>query len=774
VSESAFMCKPGGRTGDNPEVLGVQEILDQWGIERVEQVIDILGLMGDSSDNVPGVPGIGPKTAQKLIAKYDSVENLLDNVEDLKGKQKENLITFREQALLSKELVTINREVPVGISLDDLEVVDRDDDELKKLFIELEFNTLGKRVFGDAFVADPQQALNFGGEAEVAELKTIGDVEHEYILVDTPEKEHALLDELKSAGVFCFDTETTGLNAKTCKLIGLAFSVKPHAGYYVPVPDDPSGAEELLEKFRGVLEDPGLSKIGHNIKFDYSVLLWHGITLKGKLFDTMLAASLIVPDMRRTMDYLSQALLGYTPIKISSLIGEKGKEQKSLRDVDIQKVAEYATEDADVTLQLAKYFEPRIAEMGQTRVFEEVECPLVPVLSHMEYEGVRMDVEVIKALSDDLKSEIINTRDTIFALAGEEFNLNSPKQLGEMLFDKLKLDPNARRTSKSKQYQTSENVLQRLAHKHEIVKEIMDYRIYTKLKSTYVDSLPNSVFAPTGRVHTHYEQAVTATGRMQSHGPNLQNIPIRTEKGRQIRKAFVPKNEDYLLLSADYSQIELRVVAELSKDDGMMQTFKDGGDIHNATAMRIYGLEEEEVTDEMRRRAKTVNFGIIYGISPFGLAERLDIPRWQASELIEQYFEQFPGAKNYMDETVEFAKENGYVETITGRRRYLRDINSRNTTTRKGAERNAINSRIQGTAADMIKIAMHKIHHEMEMRQLKSRMLMQVHDELVFDMHREEADELMPVVEKQMATAIPMEVPIVVDMGVGEHWLEAH
>jgi len=533
---------------------------------------------------------------------------------------------------------------------------------------------------------------------------------------------------------------------------------------------DPDGADRVLEEFRGILEDSTIGKIGHNIKFDYSVLLWHGLRVQGKLFDTMLAAWLAVPDLRRSMDYLSEALLAYTPIKITSLIGEKGEQQKSLREVDVEKVAEYAAEDADITLQLSDVLRPKIEEMGQAEVFETVECPLVPVLAHMEYEGVRMDVDVIKGLSEDLKSEISSARNEIFELAGTEFNLNSPKQLGEMLFDTLKLDPDARRTAKSGQYQTSERVLQRLAHKHAIVQKIMDYRVCAKLKSTYVDSLPGSVFEGTGRVHTHYEQAVTATGRMQSHGPNLQNIPIRTEKGREIRKAFVPRNSDFVLMSADYSQIELRVAAEISGDVGMGQIFSEGGDIHTATAVKIYGVDNEE----MRRRAKTVNFGIIYGISPFGLAERLDIPRTQAAELIDQYFEQFPGVKKYTEDTISFAKEHGYVETIMGRRRYLRDINSRNTTTRKGAERNAINSRIQGTAADMIKIAMSLIQDEMSRRRLNSRMLMQVHDELVFDMHRDEADELMPIVERLMATAIPMSVPIVVEMGVGEHWLEAH
>ena len=790
VSETTFISKP-GRTGDGAEILGVPEILKQWEIERVDQVIDMLGLMGDASDNVPGVPGIGSKTAQKLIAQYGSVEGLLDHVDELKGKQKENVETYREQALLSKELVTIDLNVPLDFALDDLVVVNRDDEKLKTLFVELEFNTLGKRLFGDAFNAGPQgsqgpsqQTLLFGDEPRgekhepVADVKhkTIADVKHEYHLVDTPEKRAALIRELAQQKAFCFDTETTGLNPRTCELLGLAFSIQPHTGYYVAMPEDPDENKAVLEEFRGLLENPDTEKIGHNLKFDIAVLLWQGVTVCGQLFDTMLAAYVATPDLRRGMDFLSLTLLGYEPIKITSLIGEKekGKTQKTLREVPVDTVAEYAAEDADITLQLAEVLRPKIKEMGQTRVFEDVECPLVSVLAQMEYEGIRMEVPVIEALSEDLKDELVAIRERIYDMADEKFNLNSPKQLGEVLFDKLKLDPNARRTSKTGQYQTGESILQRLAHKNEIVEQILMYRTYAKLKSTYLDTLPGTVFKGTGRVHTHYEQSVTATGRLQSHGPNLQNIPIRTEKGREIRKAFVPRDENYTLLSADYSQIELRVAAELSDDEGMKKAFHDGLDIHAATAMKVYGLSEDDVTDDMRRQAKTVNFGIIYGISAFGLSERLDIPRGEAGELINQYFEQFPGTKKYMDETIAFAVEHGYVETMIGRRRYVRDIHSRNATTRKGAERNAINSRIQGTAADMIKIAMRRVQDALHEQELKTRMLLQVHDELVFDMHKDEADIVMPLVEEAMKNALPMSVPIVVEMGTGNNWLEAH
>ena len=778
VSNKTFISKP-GRTGDGAEILGVPEILKQWEIERVDQVIDMLGLMGDSSDNVPGIPGIGPKTAQKLIAQYGSVEGLLDHVDELKGKQKENVETYREQALLSKELVTIHLNVPMDLGLDNLAVKKRDEQKLKTLFAELEFSTLGKRLFGNDFNVDQQQISLFGDEtvlADVSKHKTIANVEHTYHLVDTPEKRAALIEKLAQQKTFCFDTETTGLNPRTCELLGLAFSFQPHTGYYVPIPEDPDENKAVLEEFRGILENPDTEKIGHNLKFDLAVLLWQGVWVQGPVFDTMLAAYVTAPEMRRGMDSLSLALLGYEPIKIESLIGkkEKGKEQKTLREVPLDKVAEYAAEDADITVQLSEALRPKIKEMGQTRVFEDIECPLVSVLAQMEYEGIRMEASVIEALSEDLKDELVAIRERIYDLADETFNLNSPKQLGEILFDKLKLDPNARRTARTKQYQTGESILQRLAHKHEIVEQILMYRTYSKLKSTYLDMLPGTVFKNTGRVHTHYEQAVTATGRLQSHGPNLQNIPIRTEKGREIRKAFVPRNENYTLLSADYSQIELRVAAELSRDEEMHRAFREGLDIHAATAMKIYGLDERNVTDDMRRQAKTVNFGIIYGISAFGLAQRLNIPRFEAGNLIEQYFEQFPGAKKYMDDTIDFAREHGYVETMTGRRRYLRDIHSRNATTRKSAERNAINSRIQGSAADMIKIAMRRVQDALFERDLKTRMLLQVHDELVFDMHKDEADIVMPLIEDAMKNALPMSVPIVVEMGMGNTWLEAH
>ena len=775
VSERSFICKP-GNTGDNFETMGVDDVLEKWGIESIDQVIDMLGLMGDASDNVPGVPGIGEKTAQKLIARFGSVENLLENTDQLKGKQKERIEENRDMALLSKSLVTIERNVPLEVTPDSFTVKDRRDEALKKLFVELEFNTLGKRLFGDEFSAAPR--LTVAGTQEDLfssdQLKTIADVPHDYRCVDTPESRAALIASLSRSSSFCFDMETTSLDPKTCDILGFAFAIKPHTGYYVPMPEVREDVLRVANEFRPLFDDTGKELIGHNIKFDLSVLRWHGYTVSCRIFDTMLAAYVTVPDLRRTMDYLSQALLGYSPISITSLIGEKGEEQGTLKDVSLERVVEYAAEDADITLQLAELLRPRIEEMGQGTVFNTIECPLVPALVEMEHEGVRMDVEQLNLLSRLLDEEIHRSSDRITELAGEPVDFNSAKQLGHLLFDKLQIDPNAKRTAKTGQYSTAESVLRRLAPKHEIVEQILHYRMCTKLNSVYVSQLPHSVFKKTGRVHTSYEQAVIATGRIQSHGPNLQTIPVRTEMGRQIRKAFVPRDDDFLLLAADYSQIELRIAAELSRDEGMMTTFIQKEDIHSATAMKIYDVDFDGVTDEMRRWAKTVNFGIIYGISAFGLAERLNIPRWQAQELIDQYFAKYPGTLKYMEETVKYAEEHGFVETMTGRRRYLRDINSRNNTTKRAEERVAINSRIQGTAADLIKLAMTRIHGELRKRECRTRMLLQVHDELVFDLHKSEEDALPGLIEECMRGALPMTVPIEVEIGIGGNWLEAH
>ena len=764
VSERSFMYKPG--RGDEAEVLGVAEILAQWQVERIDQVIDVLGLMGDSSDNVPGVPGIGPKTAQKLIAQYGSVEGLLAHSDQLKGKQKQNVEEHREQALLSKELVTIECNVPLDVGLADLAKAEWDRPKLKALCTELEFNTLGRRLLGDEFRAEKDQAHG--------PLKGVADVEPDYQLADAPDKRRALIAALLEQPAFCFDVETNGLDVRQCDLIGLAFSWAAGTGHYVPLPRERAEVLAVLEEFRPVFASEASEKVGHNLKYDLGVLRWHGLQVEGPFFDTMLAATLAEPELRRSMDELAKSLLAYAPKSISELIGERGGEQLTLLQVPVEQVAEYACEDADITFQLAAVLRPKIEAVGQHQVFYEIEAPLLPVLVDMEYEGIRMEGTALTALSRQFEEASELARERVFELAGERFNLNSGHQLGRVLFEKLALDPNARRTQKTGQYQTGEQVLRRLAHRHEIARQVLNYRLHTKLKSTYVDQLPSAVYTATGRVHTNYEQLMTATGRMKSDRPNLQNIPIRSEQGREIRRAFVPRNGSYLLFSADYSQIELRIAAALSRDEGMLDTFNSGGDIHVATAAKIYQVAEDQVTAQMRRQAKAVNFGIIYGISPFGLAERLDITRREATERIEQYFAQYPGVQRYVAETVEFARDKGYVETVTGRRRYLRDINSRNATTRKGAERNAINTRIQGTAADMIKLAMSRIHRLLREEGFRSTLLLQVHDELVFDLHLDEVETLPPLVAREMREALPMEVPIEIEMGTGENWLEAH
>ncbi len=771
VSERTLLYRP-GRSGRPPELLNQDDVLAKWKIERIEQIPDLFGLMGDAIDNVPGVPGIGEKTAQKLLADFGTVEQLLDRVEEIKGKRRQVLQEHADQARLSKRLVTIETDVPVELEIETLKRGPADDKALTGLFSELEFNALGKRLFGDDFEAGVQR-LHAGVE-DPHEVRSIADVEHDYRTVEDAAGRAALISELKQAGAFALDLETTSLNPRTCELLGLAVSHTPHAGAYVPFPEDEEEGRAVLEELRPLLEDPAVAKIGHNLKFDLVALRWHGIEVQGRLFDTMVAAFLAVPDLRRSLDYLSQALLGYRPVPIADLIGERGEDQRSMREVPLRELTEYAVEDADVALQLSHKLEPMLEESGQMPLYEEVEAPLIPVLAAMEHAGIRVDPAILKTISDELAERIESAAQRIEELAGEPFNLNSPQQLGNILFEKLQLDPNARRTSKSKQYKTDEMVLTRLSHEHEIAARILDHRLCTKLKSTYLDMLPGAIFPGTGRVHTHYEQAVAATGRMQSSGPNLQNIPIRTEQGREIRKAFVPGGPEYTLLAADYSQIELRIIAEICGDERMNRAFREREDIHAVTASRIWGVPEEMVDDEMRRQAKTVNFGIIYGISAFGLSERLGLPRKLGQQFIEQYFEEYPGVRRYMDETIEFCKEHGYVETMLGRRRYLKDIHSRNRAVRAAAERNAINSPIQGTAADMIKRAMVAIHRQQVERGWKTRMLLQVHDELLFDLHREEEEEVREVVSREMKEAIPMKVPIDVEMGTGETWLDAH
>jgi DNA polymerase-1 len=805
VSERSFLYKP-SRSGEGIEILGLPEVLLKWGIERPSQVIDILGLWGDASDNIPGVPGIGEKTAAKLVAQYKSVENLLAHTGELKGKLKENLETYREQALLSKRLATINLEVPCPIPLDDLRLREPDNEALRKLFVEFEFNAIGRRLFGDDFKSgrgfeaeavpapavkkssvtedlvlvsedaedEPAQGEPKKEEAPVSpNLKTITDVPHTYHLVTTAKQRADLIKSLRGVKSFCFDTETTGLDPRDARIIGIAFSIAEHTGWYVALPAAPAEAKAVLAEFRLVLEDEKIEKVGHNLKYDLSVLKWHGVEVHGRMFDTMIAHSLIEPDMRHGMDYLSEVYLGYSPVPITRLIGDEKSEQINMSAVAPELVAEYSAEDADVTWQLRAKLEPLLKEKGQERVFYEVEAPLIPVLVDMEFEGIRVESAALEEFALQLSKEMVEHEKTIYLLAGTEFNLNSPRQLGKILFDVLKLAEKPKKT-RTGEYATNEQTLIALASEHAIVQRLLDFRAATKLKSTYADALPGTIWPGTGRVHTTFNQVVTATGRLNSQNPNLQNIPIRTKKGREIRKAFVPRGAGHVLLSADYSQIELRIIAALSHETGMLEAFRDNLDIHTATAAKVYSVALDAVTSEMRRKAKMVNYGIAYGISAFGLAQRLGIPRKEAAEIIEQYFAKYPGVARYMRDTIASAQKLGYVETVTGRRRYLRDIRSANGAVRGAAERNAINAPIQGTAADMIKLAMIAIHRELSRRHLKTRMLLQVHDELVFDVFKPEEKEVRPIIEEKMRTAIKLDVPIVVEMGLGQNWLEAH
>ncbi len=777
VSETSFIFKP-GRQGSDHEILGLPEVLAKWEVERPDQVIDILGMWGDTSDNIPGIPGIGEKTAKKLIKQFGSLEGLLENTDQLKGKQKEKVIEFGEQGVLSKKLATIQLDVPLGTTLDDLVVRDYHEDQLKGFFIEFEFTTLGQRLFGKNFKIGRGARLRAQG-IDPDELKTIQEIEKHYQTVDTEEKQAKLLTDLKKQKAFCFDTETSSLDPVHCQLLGLAFSWKANEGYYLPLPtEDQKAAEAILEALAPVLTDPKKELVGHNLKFDISVLRARGLAVDGPFFDTMLAHSLIDPDQRHGMDYLSEVYLGYTPISITSLIGERTDPDGQLSmlemtERDPEKVAQYAAEDADVTWQIAEKLRPILKEKGQEKVFYEIECPLMPVLSDMEAEGIAIDTEALADVGNQLAERAEVLKGNVFQEARTEFNLDSPKQLGEVLFDQLKLVEKPKKT-RTGQYATNEQVLSSLAPHHQIVQNILDYREATKLKSTYVDNLPGCVHRDTGRVHTTFQQLITATGRLQSHDPNLQNIPIRSEQGKEIRRAFIPGGKDRVLMAADYSQIELRVMASLSGDENMCAAFQKNADIHTATAAAVHGVAPDDVLPEMRRTAKMVNFGIIYGISAFGLGQRLGIPKKEAEVIIEEYFKLYPGVKAHMDGTIARAKEDGYVETMTGRRRYLRDINSSNWTVRGAAERTAINTPIQGSAADMIKLAMIRVAAALKKENLRTKMLLQVHDELVFDLYRDEQLLVAPLVEQCMQEALPLKVPIVVEMGVGENWLDAH
>lgn len=788
VSDNIFIFKP-ARMGNGAEILGVPEILEKWEITDVSQVIDILGLWGDAVDNIPGIPGVGEKTAKKLIQEYGSVEGLLANVDKLKGKLKENVINFTEQALISKKLATILLDVPIELESLNLEVESPNKDILEPLFAELEFRTLGKRVFGDDFSVIDNNKNNTGQmdlfsspeinsipsseNTENSTASTINNIDHEYILVDNDNLMHDLANKLSQQNIFAFDTESTGLDAMTAEIVGLSFSFKKGEAYYVPTSGNLEEVQKTLNIFKSILEDTTIKKVGQNIKYDILLLTKYDINVKGQLFDTMLAHYLIDPDTRHGMDILSETYLNYTPISITELIGPKGKNQGNMRDVELEKIKDYAAEDSDITWQLYKKFEPLIKENETYKLADEVEFPLVYVLADIEKNGVKIDVETLNAFSKDLEKDIAKLEASIYEKTGVEFNIASPKQLGEVLFDKLKLDPKAKKT-KTGQYKTGEDILLALASKSDIVQDILDFRQYQKLKSTYVDALPNLINPKTGLIHTSYNQAVAATGRLSSTNPNLQNIPIRTEKGREVRKAFISRSENNVLLSADYSQIELRIMAELSQDENMIEAFEKGLDIHKATAARVYSVDLDEVTSDQRRNAKAVNFGIIYGQSAFGLSQNLGISRKEAAEIIEQYFAQYQGVKKYMSTAVESAKENGYVETILKRKRYLRDINSTNMTVRGFAERNAINAPIQGSAADMIKIAMINIQKDIQEQNLKGMMIMQVHDELVFDVPKEEVHVFKEIITHRMKTAIKLRVPLDVEIGEGNNWLEAH
>ncbi|HBE71853.1 MAG TPA: DNA polymerase I [Planctomycetaceae bacterium] len=784
VTENIRVMKP-GRKGGQIEMLGPQEVIDKWEIASVEQVIDVLGLMGDSSDNIPGVPGIGPKTAQKLIAKYGSVESLLEHSGELKGKQKERVQENVEQALLSKQLVTIQRDVPHGLALSDLAWEKYDDKALKQLLEELEFDTLGKRLFGKAFssAASRQavvrekrekeiQATLFDDEEARVELR-LDDVPHDYQTLTTDEQVAELVVQLGEQAEFCFDLETTGVNPRTARPLGIAFSFEEGKAFYVDCSSNEERVAEVLGQLAVPLGNPGIRKVGHNLKYDLTVLKWQGIKVEGEVFDTMLAHSMKEPEMPLGLDYLSKLYLNYVPIPTSDLIGPKGDDQKSMADVPLDQLAQYACEDADVTFRVAQVIRPDIEKRGVSAVCYEVECPLVRVLVDMEFEGIRLDSAALEVFSTQLSDDIEGLRAAIFEAAGSEFNIDSPKQLGKVLYEDLRLVSNPKKTATG-QYSTREQELLRLAAAHQIVADVLDYRNAVKLKSVYVDQLPSYVDEKTGRIHTQYGQSWTATGRMQSHNPNLQTIPIRKARGREIRAAFVPRSDEFLLLSADYSQVELRIMADLSGDPGMIEAFQNDEDIHAITAAKVFKVDLNDVTRQMRDKAKTVNFGILYGISAFGLQQRLNIPRFEASELISNYFEKYPMVRQYIDETIAFAKEEGYVKTQTGRRRYLRDINSRSRAVASTAERLAMNSPIQGTAADILKLAMISVHEMLTTGGYRTKMLLTVHDEIVFDLHREEQQELVPEIVRRMSSVLDMKVPLKVETGVGNNWLEAH
>lgn len=783
VSDHIFMYKP-ARMGNKAEVWGIKEVCEKFEITDPLQVIDYLGMCGDAVDNIPGIPGVGDKTAKKFLKDYGSIENLHKHTHELKGKMKEKVEGSIEQALLSKKLATIIIDAPVAFEEDKLIRGDMHREKLAELFSELEFRTLSKRVLGEEVAIHTQNSdgqMDLFGSVTPAEIelnapkeyKTIDTTTHNYKLINTPALKKELIDKLVGAKSVCFDTETTGLNAQTAELVGIAFSTKIGEGFYYPISADLETAIEELDEFKAIFNDSEKQLVAQNLKYDLAILKRYGIEFKGQFFDTMIAHYLIQPDMKHGMDFLAETYLHYQPVSIETLIGKKGKNQKSMRDLMPEEIADYACEDADITLQLKELFEPQINKLNLKKLFYDIEIPLVEVLADMENEGINLDIKALKVFSEELSIDLNRLEQQIYELSGETFNVDSPKQLGEVLFEKMAIIEKAKKT-KTGQYSTSEETLSKVADKHEIIGVILEYRSLKKLKSTYVDALPELVNINTHRLHTNYMQTVAATGRLSSNNPNLQNIPIRTEKGREIRKAFIPRNEDYTLLAADYSQIELRIIAALSKDESMINAFKNGDDIHAATASKVFEVDINEVTREMRSKAKMVNFGIIYGISAFGLSQRLNIPRGEAAEIIESYFNKYPSIKAYMDSAISTAKEKGYVETIMERRRYLTDINAKNAVVRGFAERNAINAPIQGSAADIIKIAMIEIHKEFAKKGLKSKLLLQVHDELVFDVLKDELEIIKPIIKEKMENSVKIEVPLTVEMNNAINWLEAH
>ena len=791
VTDKVKIYKPGYQGGD-VEIMGPKEVCEKWCIKSVDQVIDILGLMGDAVDNIPGIAGIGQKTACKLLTEYGTLDNVLENADNIKGALGEKIKAGRQDAIMSKKLATIITSVPIDLHEENYRLKEWNRESLKEVFTELEFKTVIKRLLGedDAGANGKPAASGVQGdlfntttaseEPEVISVvkptKNIQNTPHEYDVVESESEFQNLLDVLSKNNEISFDTETTNIDANDADLVGLSFCVEPSSGWYVPVPcDNVAETKTILSRFLSLFNDESKTWVGHNLKYDLLMLKWYGFEIKGKIFDTMLAHCLIDPDGKNNMDWLSAKFLNYEPIHIEELIGKKGKNQGCMKDVELEKIKEYAVEDADITLQFKKIFIPKLKNFEVENVFYKVENPLVPVLTNMEYEGVKIDMEFLNEYSRVLEIEARVHEEKVYETAGVRFNLGSPKQLGEVLFEKLQLDPKAKKT-KTGQYATDEFVLRKLAVLHPVADDILAYREYSKLRSTYVDALPLLINKKTGRVHTTYGQGAVVTGRINSNNPNLQNIPIRTERGREIRKAFIPRDENHVLLSADYSQIELRIVAAISNDAVMCEAFMQNKDVHTATAAKVYSVDEEAVTKEMRRKAKSVNFGIIYGQGAFGLAENLGISRTEAKTIIDNYKKEFAGITKYMDDMINYAREHGYVQTVMGRKRWLRDINSSNFTVRGYAERNAINSPIQGTAADMIKLAMVKVHQAFKENGFKSKMILQVHDELVFDVIKEEEEQIKPVIIEcmQSAMTLPNGIPVLAEVGSGTNWLEAH